>query len=125
MPKPIVIVAGSLRVEAELNDTPCAQALAKALPIRGRANLWGEEIYFRSGVACGLDEGARETLAVGELAYWPPGQAFCIFLGPTPASEADEPRAASEVNPIGQLERGVDLLLNVQDGQPLTIEAAP
>ena len=43
-------------------------------------------------------------MEVGEVAYWPPGQALCIFFGPTPASVGDEPRAASPVNPLGSID---------------------
>jgi hypothetical protein len=42
-------------------------------------------------------------MAVGEIAYWPPGKAFCIFFGRTPASVDGAPRAASAVNPLGRL----------------------
>ena len=47
---------------------------------------------------------AREAMAVGELAYWPPGNALCLFFGPTPASTDAQPRTASPVNPIGALD---------------------
>jgi hypothetical protein len=58
------------------------------------------------------------------LAFWPPGKAFCIFWGPTPASEGDEPRAASDVVPIGKLTGDLARLSEVADGQTIRIEAA-
>lgn len=42
---------GPLIVEAELNDSPTAQAIVAGLPIKGNANCWGDEIYFRIPVS--------------------------------------------------------------------------
>ncbi len=42
-------------------------------------------------------------MTVGELAYWPPGNALCLFFGPTPARTNAQPRAASPVHPVGTL----------------------
>src|SRR5688572_257585 len=102
MGQAIRIRAGAVTLAAELNDTPTAQALLAALPITGRVNRWGDEIYFRIPVAQEEAGDARAVMEVGELAYWPPGQAFCIFFGRTPASSDERPRAASPVNPLGR-----------------------
>ena len=91
---------GDLEFEAQLNESETAQAIYDALPIEGMGSRWGEEFYFRIDVQQSESDDARSEMAVGELAYWPPGTAFCIFFGPTPASFGDEPRAASPVNPI-------------------------
>lgn len=96
MAKRIRIVTKAFATEAELDDSETARAIARALPIRARARRWGEEIYFQIDVDRPLSGDARETMEVGELAYWPPGKAFCIFFGPTPASRGSEPRAASD-----------------------------
>jgi hypothetical protein len=98
----ITIAAGSVSMAAELNDSPTAQAVCKALPITSRAQTWGDEIYFRIPVDAAQAPDARADVAVGELGYWPVGQALCIFFGPTPASAGDEPRAASPVNVVGR-----------------------
>ena len=98
MAREIVIQAGSVTMEAELNDTKAADAIWEALPIEGRGNRWGEEIYFSIPVHCPPNN-PREVVEVGDLAYWPPGSAFCIFFGPTPASTGSAPRAASAVMP--------------------------
>jgi hypothetical protein len=103
MPNRITITAGSVTSEAELNDSPTAQAIWEALPITGRANTWGDEIYFAIPVQAEEEPGARADVAVGELGYWPTGSAFCIFFGPTPASTGTEPRAASPVNILGNV----------------------
>ena len=86
MEKKIRIITGELKVEAELNDSKTAQSIWDALPIEASNNLWGEEIYFPIPVKAGQEKGSREVVSAGELGYWPPGHAFCIFFGPTPAS---------------------------------------
>jgi hypothetical protein len=123
MPR-ILITAGSVTVEADLNDSPTAQAIWEALPIKERGNRWGEEIYFGIPVQQPLAEDARAEMAVGELGYWPPGNAFCIFFGRTPASVDDQPRAASPVNPIGQVVDDATVLTKVRDGETVTLEEA-
>jgi hypothetical protein len=98
----ITITAGPVTVEAELNDSPTAQLIWEALPITGRANTWGDEIYFDIPVRAEQAPDARADVEVGELGYWPVGSAFCIFFGPTPVSSGDQPRAASPVNVVGR-----------------------
>lgn len=116
MSKQIAIVAGGVQIRAELDDTPTAEAMAAALPVEGRVNRWGGEIYFAVPVDVDLEDSAREVLEAGELAYWPPGKMFCVFFGATPASQGDEIRAASAVNVFGQVKGELDGLWRVPDG---------
>ena len=113
-----------VEVEAELNEAKTAQLIWEALPIEGKANLWGEEIYFAIPVKAGLEMGSREVVSAGELGYWPTGHAFCIFFGPTPASRGDEIRAASAVNIIGNVLSDPKVLLRVKEGAKITLEKA-
>ena len=99
----ILIEAGSVKVEADLNSSPTARAVFETLPLEAAALTWGDEIYFEVPVEQGLDETARETVEKGDLGYWPTGRAFCIFFGPTPVSGKDEIRPASAVNVIGRV----------------------
>jgi uncharacterized protein len=124
MPTPILITAGQTTVRAELNDTATAQAVAAVLPIEATANRWGAEIYFSIDVQAPVEAGAREVVEAGELAYWPPGQAFCIFFGRTPASRGNEVRAASAVNIIGRVQDDLASLNDVPDGAAVVIEPA-
>jgi uncharacterized protein len=117
----IRIQAGKTLVEAELNDSPSAQAIASALPIKGKAQRWGEEIYFTIPVEAELDPDAREVVQMGDLGYWPPGKAFCMFFGATPASSGDEIRAASEVNIVGKITGDLKGLTRVPNGAPVII----
>ncbi|MFQ5693607.1 MAG: cyclophilin-like fold protein [Nitrospinota bacterium] len=120
----IRIAAGDVEAWAVLNDGPTADSLWEALPLEARANRWGEEIYFSIPVECPAEPAAREEMAVGEIAYWPPGSAFCIFFGPTPASDDDSPRAASPVNPIGRVEGDAAVFASVPQGASVTLERA-
>ena len=119
----IQITAAHVSVEAVLNDTATAAKIVDALPVKGQVNRWGDEIYFPVPVRAGQADDARTEMGVGELAYWPPGQAFCVFWGPTPASSGSAPVAASEVNPIGQVDGDATVLSDVLDGAPVTIES--
>jgi hypothetical protein len=118
----IVIRAGGKSFEGELNDSVTGRAIYDALPIVANGQGWGGEIYFSIDVSCELEEGSREVLEEGELAYWPPGQAFCIFFGPTPASGGDEIRAASAVNIVGRIKGDLSGLCDVPDGAEIIIE---
>jgi len=120
----ITISAGSVSLQAELNDSATATAIWEALPITARANTWGDEIYFGIPIKRGEEPGRREVMAVGELAYWPPGHAFCIFFGPTPASRGPEPRAASPVNPVGRVLGDASAFKAVRDGETITLARA-
>ena len=99
----ITIQAGDVSMPAELNDSPTVRKIWEALPIEGRANLWGDEIYFAIPVDADQEEDARADVDVGELGYWPVGNAFCIFFGPTPVSSGNRPRAANPVNILGTI----------------------
>ena len=120
--KRISITAGDVSFPAELNDNPTAQQIWDSLPVEGRANVWGDEIYFGIPVEAGEEPDARAAVEVGELCYWPPGNAFCIFFGPTPASIDERPRAASPVNILGRLLGDATLFRGVQGGTLVKIE---
>jgi hypothetical protein len=100
--KKIHIKVGAIEAEAELNDTKTAQAILETLPIKSRINLWGDEIYFSIPLRLKLEAG-QELVNIGDLGYWPDGNAFCIFFGPTPASRVDEIRPASPVTVFGKV----------------------
>jgi uncharacterized protein len=118
----IQIIAGKITLQASLNDSPTARAIARKLPIIGIGQRWGDEIYFDIPVQMALEPDAREVVQAGELAYWPTGNAFCIFFGPTPASQGDEIRAASAVNIVGCIEGDPSVLRNVRTGTKVRLE---
>jgi hypothetical protein len=120
----ISIRAGSVTAQALLNDSPTADAIWEALPITARASTWGDEIYF--GIPVLLDEArdAQEVVSLGDLGYWAPGHAFCIFFGRTPMSRGNEIRPASAVNVFGRIEGEPRVFVDVSSGAPVTIEPA-
>ena len=65
---------------------------------------------------------AKDVVALGDLGYWPPGHAFCIFFGPTPASRGDEIRPASPVNVVGRVSGDATVFKKVRAGTRVTLE---
>ena len=120
MGKRIRIVAGTVEAEAELNNTATAQAIWEALPIQGRASLWGDEVYFSTPLSLELEAG-QEVVGTGDLGYWPEGNAFCIFFGPTPASRGDEIRPASPVTVFGKVIGDAEMFKKVAAGTRITV----
>jgi len=105
----IRISAGPVTAEAELDSSKTAQAIWQALPLSSTAQRWGDEVYFSIPVTLEA-ENQRGVVEAGDLGYWPPGSAFCIFFGRTPASRGDEIRPAQPGECLWQahwLPRGV------------------
>ena len=124
MTKRIRITAGDVTLVGELNDSSTAEKVWAALPIEAGAGTWGDEIYFGIPVEAEQAPDARAEVEVGTLAYWPMGNAFCIFFGPTPSSRGDKPRAYSPVNIIGRTVDDATQLRTVANGAPVRIEPA-
>jgi len=117
----ITISAGDISISAELNNSPTAEEIWRALPIKGTANTWGDEIYFEIPVIINEEPDARADVEVGDLGYWPSGHAFCIFFGPTPVSSDEKPRAASPVNIFGRVVGDVTQFRNVRSGARVSV----
>ena len=120
--KLILIRAGGVTVTAALNDSPTAGAVWDALPITGRVQTWGDEIYFPIPVDAAEAPDAAETVDKGAVAYWPPGSALCLFWGPTPMSRGDEIRPASAVYVIGAIDGDPTVLAAVPSGAEIVVE---
>jgi hypothetical protein len=112
-----------LELSAEwTGDNPETRAAIKAeLPIEGHATRWGDELYFRTPVDVREEDG-QETVPEGAIAYWPQGNAVCLFWGTTPASTGEEPRAASAVNLVAMLS-DPERLNGVEGGAEVRIES--
>ena len=120
MERKIRIKVGAIEAAAYLNDTRTAQAIWKMLPIKGRVNLWGDEIYFSIPLNLELELG-QELLSIGDLGYWPQGNAFCIFFGLTPISQGDEIRPASPVTVFGKVIGDANVFKNAAAGMEITV----
>lgn len=119
----IRLKVGDLELSGVLNATATADKLWSELPIDASGNTWGDEIYFRTSIEA-EEEDAREVVDLGDIGYWPPGQALCLFYGPTPASRGDEIRPASAVNIIGKMDGDATVLKGVSSGVRVVIEKA-
>ena len=107
----------------ELNESATADVLYLALPVEAYVNVWGEEIYFEVPVHMDLESG-RKVMEVGEVAYWPQGDAFCLFFGPTPVSQGAAPEAYSPVSPLGRVvsSSDIEVLRSIGDRTHITLE---
>jgi len=117
----IRIKIGGVIALGELYETKTADAIWQALPLRSNIHTWGEEIYFSIPLKMELEAG-QEVVDLGNLAYWPPGNAFCIFFGPTPVSRPGEVRAASAVDVFGSLVDNPKVFKKVKDGEKIVVE---
>ena len=122
MGKKIQISAGAIEATAELNNTSTAQAIWEALPVKGRVNLWGDEIYFSIPLRLKLEAG-QELVSIGDLGYWPDGNAFCIFFGPTLVSQGDEIRPASPVTVFGKVIGDATIFKKVAAGTKIIVRS--
>ena len=122
-PRRIRITAGSVAVDAVLDDSSTADLIWNGLPLAVAGEIWGDEIYFPIPVKA-KPERPRETVDMGDLGYWPPGSAFCIFFGPTPSSRGKEIRPASAVNVFGKVVGDATVFKKVRSGTQVRVERA-
>ena len=109
-----------ISIEADLNNSETANRIKKILPLSNSINTWGDEIYFSIDVD-DPEIDSKEVVELGDIAYWPPGNAFCIFFGLTPASENGDIRPASPVNVIGKILGDLEILKSVKSGEKVSI----
>jgi len=113
--------AGEVIVEIIDKNPKTRKAILDATPFESRASLWGDEVYFSTPAEVG-EEDSQPTVEIGDVAYWPPGNALCLFFGPTPVSRPGEIRPASPVNVIGRIVKGLDVLRKVRSGEKIVVE---
>lgn len=121
MAREMRIVTGKVQRKAVLNSSSMAEALWKSLPQTSSVSRWGDEIYFTISVEPAGGE-KKEVVEKGDIAFWPPGKAFCIFFGPTPMSQGEEIRAASPVVMLGKVQGSLEEFRKVQDGDEIRLE---
>ena len=121
MPK-LKLTIGDVVINADLLDTPTADALYAAAPFSASANTWGEEVYFDTPCNCPQEADARTVVELGELAYWMGGDAIAICYGRTPVSQGDESRLISPGNVFATTQDDVKQLSRVRGGASITVE---
>jgi uncharacterized protein len=107
---------------AELADTPTAEALMAALPVRGSASTWGEEVYFPVPLSVELEDDARQVVEPGSVCFWVDGGALALPYGPTPISQRDECRLASACNILGTIDGDPHRLGSIKSGDEVRVE---
>ena len=83
-----------------------------------------QEIYFSTSISKENDEWAKETVDLGDIAFWPPGNAICLFFGPTPVSSGDEIRPASATNVMGKTIGDLEELKTINSGDNVKVVLA-
>lgn len=109
-----ILISGRGKAVAELDDQNprITEELYKRLPIEAKANLWGEEVYFEVPFKL-EDENTSPASKSGDISYWSPGPAFCIFFGKT--------QPYSPVNHLGRVIEGLDIFKDVTDGDRIVL----
>lgn len=110
-----------MSIFAELNNSKTAKIIYETLPFEGKAHIWGKEIYFEIPCDIDLETDAKEIVEIGTLAYWPNGNAFCIFFGQTPVSTDEKPRAYSPVNIFGKIIGEHSFLEKIKEGELIKV----
>ncbi len=113
---------GSVTLDAELFDTPTADAIWNALPFASKARTWGEEVYFSTPLSVKKEKDARDVVQAGELAFWVEGDSIAIGFGRTPISRGEEIRLAARTNIWGRVLGDVKQLKNVKAGAAIKAE---
>lgn len=119
----IRVLAGKLRFEVALDDTPTAQALVEALPFESVAQTWGEEVYFEVPVSANLEPEARQTVEPGTVCFWVEGSALALPWGRTPISTDARPKLVSPCNVLGRILGDAQRLAQVKPGERIKVEA--
>ena len=106
---------------ATLEDTPTSRALVSALPVKAKAQTWGEEVYFEVPVKATLEVGAKQVVPPGTVCFWTEGSSLALPWGRTPVSEGDESRLVTRCNVLGTIDGDARQLASVRSGDSITV----
>lgn len=110
-----------IAVVLRADETPSVRSLMSVLPFSSRAQTWGDEVYFEAPFHADIEKDARALMEVGEVAFWPDGDAVALFFGPTPASTGPAPKAYSRCNILGKVQGDPAQLRAIKPGTPLDV----
>lgn len=79
------------------------QAIIENLPVEINITKWGDELYTERTQISANEENAKREVDYLDVAYWPEGNALCLFYGPTPISKDGQILAYSPVNIVGRI----------------------
>ena len=99
------------------------KAILDNLPIEVKINRWGGELYTDKTPIVAGEENAQSVVNELDVAYWPEGNALCLFYGPAPISKShDEILPYSTVNIVGKIVSKEDILDEIKDGSTIVIK---
>jgi uncharacterized protein len=109
-------------ISIELDDSRSPktfQAIIENLPVEINITKWGDELYTDRTQISANEENAKREVDYLDVAYWPEGNALCLFYGPTPISKDGQILAYSPVNIVGRINphgnEKDDLLQEIKD----------
>ena len=94
----IYIIIDDLKFKILPRNTNTAKKIITKLPLQGECQKWGKEYYFYTNLNMVLEADAKQVIKLGEIAYWPAGDAIAIGFGKTPISNENEIRLADKCN---------------------------
>ena len=106
---------------ATLDDTPTARALVAALPLKAKAQTWGEEVYFEIPVTAKLEASAKQVVPAGSVCFWVEGSSLALPWGRTPVSQESESRLVTRCNVLGAIDGDPRQLASVRGGDEITV----
>lgn len=113
-----IVVEGVGEAKGELvriHAPSTVESIVKKLPLEGRASVWMEsEVYFPIPIKVGAEKPVREVKK-GTIAYWPLGNALCIFH--------EDLTPYSPVNVVGKVLEGIEIFKKVKEGTRIRIES--
>jgi uncharacterized protein len=116
----------TLLIELDDSKSPkTAKAILDSLPIKVKINRWGDELYTDKTPILAGEENPQSVVYLSDVAYWPEGNAICLFFGPTPISkEPNKILPYSPVNVIGKIitSSAHDILNKVKDSTTVFIK---
>jgi hypothetical protein len=111
----------------ELDDSQSpktVKAILDNLPIKVKINRWGDELYTDNTPIVAEEENAQSVVKPLDVAYWPEGNALCLFYGSTPISKSpDEILPYSPVNIVGKIITKDDILEEFKDHSTVVIKS--
>jgi hypothetical protein len=117
------------RVLIKLDDSRSpntVKAILENLPIEVNINKWGKELYTDKTSITAHEENAKSEVNLLDVAYWPEGNALCLFYGPTPISKSDKIEPYSPVNIVGHIvnDQSNNIINKVKDTSRVIIKQA-
>ncbi len=120
----ILISAGTVKIRAQLLDTPTAERLWQALPLHSTAETWGHAVHFETPIESGRERNARAIAVPGDICFWVEDDRVIIAFGPTPISRPGEVRLPRPCNLWARALDDVRLLKAVRPGEKVSVTPA-